>query len=196
MIRSCANLALTWQAGITFAGLISCSAISCRVPRFISTRNIFALYPQFNLKAFERQQLYEIWPYMGSVIICLFVCNPILSLSNSSSFKVYLNYDVTMYGYFGCPCLSMKSISSSQCLISVYNVWSWFVHRIISSQLDTQRITTLNIVFRKSVRWPRAYSPTCSLKSITRRMLPCLSIFLGSWISRANFVKNISTHCW
>jgi len=70
MISSCARLALTRLAGITFVGLITCSAIYFSGALLISTKNIFGLCPSFNLKAFERQQLYEIWPYVGSIIIC------------------------------------------------------------------------------------------------------------------------------
>jgi len=81
MVGSCTHLALTWLAGITFVGLFTCLAISFSGALWILTKNIFGLWPSFNLKAFERQQLYEIWPYMGSIIICPFVYNPIYSSS-------------------------------------------------------------------------------------------------------------------
>jgi len=60
MISSGLRLALTWLARITIVGLIMCSAITFPVALIISTIDIFTLCPSFNLKAFERQQLYEI----------------------------------------------------------------------------------------------------------------------------------------
>ena len=54
MISSCAHLALTRLAGITFTGLIMCLAISFPVAHFISTKNIFGSCPSSNFKAFER----------------------------------------------------------------------------------------------------------------------------------------------
>jgi len=113
MIRSCSRLALTRLVRITFLGLVTCSAISFPVALIISTTIIFRLCPSFDLKAFERQQLYEIWTYMGSSIICPCVYIPIYSSSNSSCSKVQLNIDVRMYGSFGPPFLSMKSTNSS-----------------------------------------------------------------------------------
>jgi len=105
MICSCAHLSLTRLAAITFAGLIACSTISFAVALFISTKNILGLCPSFNFKLFERQQLYEIWPYMGSIIICPCVCTHIHSLSNLFYSKVHIIIDVRMYGSFGPPYL-------------------------------------------------------------------------------------------
>jgi hypothetical protein len=129
MVSSCARLALTRLAGITFAGQIACSANSFPIARFISTKNISRSCPSFNLQAFEKQQLYEIRPYMWSIIICLFVYNTIYSSSNSSCSMVNLNLNVTVYGSFGHPFLLMKSISSSQRLSSVYAASNWFGDR-------------------------------------------------------------------
>jgi len=102
MICSCSRLALTRLVRITFVSLITCSAISFPVAPIISTTNIFTLCPSFNLKAFERQQLYEIWPYMGSLIICWCLYISIYSSSNLSCSKVHLNIDVRMYSSWGC----------------------------------------------------------------------------------------------
>jgi len=195
MISSCAHLALTWVAGITFAGQIICSAISFPVASLISTKNIFGSCPSFNLKTFERQQLYKIWPYMGSVIICSFVYNSIYSSSNSACSNVHLNFDIGMYGSVGHPVLLIKSISSSQCLTLVYAAWSWFGDRTISLPFDTQQITTMNVVFGISGRLLLACLLACSLKSVAGRLLHRLPIFLASRISLAHFFPNISTHC-
>jgi len=195
MISSCAHLALTRLAGITFAGLIMCSAISYPVARFISTKNIFGSCQSFNLKAFERQQLYEIWPYMGSVIIWSFVYNPIYSSSNWACSNVHLNFDVRMYGSVGRLFLLMKSISSSQCLTSVYVALSGFGDRTISLPFDTRQITTMNVVFGNSGRLLLSFLLASSPESIAGRLLPRLSFFLASRISLAHFSKNISTHC-
>src|SRR5882757_546466 len=174
---------------------MTCSAISFPVALFISNTNIFKLCPSFNLKALERQQLYEIWRYMGSLIIwpCLYI--PIYSSSNSSCSKVHLNIDLRMYGSFGPPFLSMKSTNSSQCLTSVYEAWSCFGARTISLPFDTQLIITVNVVFGNSGRLLLAFLAGCSPKSVAGHLLPRLPFFLASRISLAHFFKNISTHC-
>ena len=77
-----------------------CSVISFPVAAFISTKNSFTVCPSFNLKVFERELLYEIWPYTGSFIICLGVYNPIYSSSNSSCVKLNLYIAVRHYGSF------------------------------------------------------------------------------------------------
>jgi len=159
MISSCAHLALTRLAGSTFVGLIMCTAICFSVAHLISTKHIFGLCPSYNMKAIERHQLYEIWPYMGFIIICPCVYIPIYSSSNLSCSKVPLNIDVIMYGSFGPPFLSMKSISSSQCLTSVYEAWSCLGARTISLPFDTQLMTTMNVVFGNL---GRVLSPFCS----------------------------------
>jgi len=181
---------------IPFVGLITCLAISFPVALIISTKNMFTLCPSFNWKAFERQQLYEIWPYMGSLIICPWLYNPIYSSSISSCSKVHLNIDVEMYVSLGPLCLSMKSPNSSQRLTSVYEVWSCFSARTISLPFDTQWIPTVNVVFGNSGRLLLAFLPARSPKSVAVRLLPRLPFFLASWISLAHFFKKISTHCW
>jgi len=195
MISSCAHLALTRLAGITFAGPIMCSAVSFPVARIISTKFFFESCPSFNLKAFERQQLYEIWPYVGSSIICSFVYYPIYSSSKLACSNVHLNFDVRMYGTVGRPFLLMKSISSSLCLTSVYAAWSWFGDRTISMPFDTRQITTMNVLFGNSGRLILAVLLTHSPKSVAGRLLPRFPFFLASRISLAHFFQNISPHC-
>jgi len=70
VISSCPQLALTWLAGITVAGLIMCSAITCPVALFIHSKHLFRFCPSFNFEVFEWQQFYEIWASMGSFMIC------------------------------------------------------------------------------------------------------------------------------
>jgi len=123
MTSSCSYLALTQRVEITFLGLITCLPISFPVTPFFSTNNIFTLCTSFNLKAFERQQLYKIWQYMGLLIICPCVCNPIYSCSNLCCSKVLLNIAMRMSSSFGRPFLLMKSTNASRCLPSVY--WAW-----------------------------------------------------------------------
>jgi len=172
-----------------------CSAVSFPVSLIISTTNIFTLCPTFNLKAFERQQLYEICLYMGSLIISLCLYIPIYSYCNLSCSKVYLNIDLGMYGSFGPPFLSTKSTNSSQCLTSVYEASSCFRARTISLPFDTQWIITVNIVFGNSGRLLLTILHTASPKSVAGCILPRLRCFLASRILLAQFFKNISTHC-
>jgi len=195
MISSCSWLALTRLVQITFVGLITRSAIPFPVALIIFTTNIFTLCPSFNSEAFGRQQLYEIWPYMGSFIICPSLYIPISSSPNLSCSKLHLNIDVRMYGSIGLPFLSMKSTNSSLCLTSVYEAWSCLGARTISLPFDTQWIITMNVVFGISGRLLVAIVPAQSPKSVARRLSPRLSFFLTSWISLAHFFKNISTHC-
>jgi len=152
MISSCSRVPWTLLAGITFVGPITCLAISFPVALIISTKNIFTLCPSFNLKAFERQQLYAIRPYMGSLIICPCVYHAIYYSSNSSSSKVHLNNDVRMDGSIGLLFLSMKSTNSSQCLTSVYKAWSCIGARTKSMPFNTQQIITVNVLFGNSGR--------------------------------------------
>jgi len=196
MISSCSHLALTRLAGITFAGLIMILAISFPAACFISTKNVFRSCPSFNLRALDRQQLYQIWPYMGSVIICSFVYNPIYFSSNSACCNVHLNFDVSMYGYVRRAFVLMKSISSSQWLTSVYAAWSWFRDRMILLQFDTQHITTMIILFGNSGRLLLAVLLARSPKSVASHMLSRLRFFLAAQIFLAHFFHNIPTHCW
>jgi len=158
-------------------------------------QNIFTLCPSYNLKAVERQQLYEIWPYMGSLIICPCVYNLIYSSSNSFYSKVYLNIDVRMYGFFGPLFLSMKSTNSFQCLTSVYETWSSLGARTKSVPFDTQQMITVNVEFGNSWRLLFVFFPMRTSKSVTGRLLPYLAFFIASQISLAHFFKNIWTYC-
>jgi len=109
IISSYSHLALTWVAGIAFACLMMCSAISFHVGLLNSTKNILGLCPCCNLKAFDRQQLYDLWPYLGSLIICLRVYNPTYCSFNWFWWKVHLTIDVRMCHSVRPPCVSMKS---------------------------------------------------------------------------------------
>jgi len=182
----------------TFTGLLTGSAISLPVALLNLAKNIFRLCLSFNLKAFKRQQLYDIWPYMRSIIICPCVYNPIYYSFNSSCSKVYCNIDVRMYGTFGAPFLWMKSISSSQWLTLVYEAWSCSGDRMISFPFDSQRITTMNVVYCNSGRLLLSSLPTCSPKSVTGRSLPCFPHVLTSQILVAQFFKTCepSTSKW
>jgi len=111
IISSWATLGLTCLVGITFAGLITCTAISISVARFMSTNNTLELWPSFNIKAFEMQQLYKFFPYMGSFIICPFVYNPICSSSNLTYSTGCCWIYVRMYVSFGLSFFSTKSVS-------------------------------------------------------------------------------------
>jgi len=71
MIEGWTYLALRSEAGIILAGQITCSTFSLPLTTLISTKNTFKMYPRFNLKASEREQLYQVWPYMSSFISCL-----------------------------------------------------------------------------------------------------------------------------
>jgi len=117
MIGSCTHVTLTWLAGITFASLMMCSVIFLPVAHFVSTNNIFIWYSSFNLKVFERHQLYEIWPYMVSIITCPGVYITIYSYVNLFYSTVNFTIDVWVYGASRPSCVSMKSISYSRCLI-------------------------------------------------------------------------------
>ena len=90
-----------------------------------------------------------------------------------------------------CP---MKSTSSSQCLTSVYKVWSHLGARTLSFPYDTQRITTMKVEFDNSGRLLLTCLLACSPRSITGCLLPRLSSFLASWILLAHFFEIISTH--
>jgi len=195
MLSSCSRPAITRPARITIVSLNTCSAISFPVALIISTPNIFTLCPSFNLEASERQQLYEIWPYMGSLIIgpCLYI--PIYSSSNSSLSKVHLNIDVRMYGSFGPPFLLMKSTNTSQCLTSVYEAWSCVGAWTISLPFDTQWIITVNVVFGNSGRLLLTGLPARSPKSVASRLLARHPFFLAFRISAAISSRNIATHC-
>jgi len=194
MISSCAHLALTWLVGITFAGLIMCSAISFPVDHFISIKTIFWSCLSFDLKGFERQQLYKICPHMELFITCIFVYGPIYFSSNSCCSMVHVNIDVSMYGSFRPPLLLMISVSTSQCLPSVYEAWSYLGATTRSLPFDPQQITTMNILFGNSGMILLALLLVCSPKSVAGRLFPCLPFFLALRILIAHFFKAIWTH--
>jgi len=194
-ITSSAHVAWTQQAVITMPGPITCTAMSFPIALVMSTKHIFGSCPSFNLKTFERHQLYEIWPYMWSLLLLLCVYNHIHSLPNSSWSKVYLKIDVRMCGSLWPLFLSMKWISSSQCLTSVYDAWLCWGTGTISLPVNTQQFTTMNIECGNSGRLLFAFILACSLRSRTIHLFARLSFCFASWLSDAHFFKNISTHC-
>jgi len=101
-----------------------------------------------------------------------------------------------MYGSFGPPCLSMKSINPFQCLSSVYEACSCLGARTISLPFDTQWIILVNVVFGNSGRLLLPFVPARSPKSVASRLLPRLLCFFASRILLAHSFKHISTHCW
>ena len=183
MISSCASHASKGLVGIIFAGLTTCLAISSTVALWISTKNIFGFCPSLNLTAFARQQWYQIWPCMGSIIICPIVYNPIYSSSNLFCSRVQLNLEVRMYGSFRPPFWSMITITSSLCLTLPDEAWIWFGARTISFAFNTQQITTMSGAFDNSRR----------LLLAAGRWLPQPPVFYISQISLENLYQNITT---
>jgi len=194
-ICSGAKRTTTSLAGITSAGLITCSVISFPVAAFISSKNNCTLCPSFNLKAFKRELLYEIWPYRGSFSICHSVYNPIYSSSNSSCVKLHLYNTVSQYGSFGPQFFSMKSIICSQCLTSGYEGWSCLLDVWSLLLFDTQRITTMKVVFGNSGRVLITFLPAHSPKSVASCLLPYLPYFLAFQTSLAKLFNIIWTLC-
>jgi len=158
-ISSGAQLTGKRLAGITFTSLITCSAISSPEAAFMSTKTSFTSCPSFNLKAFERELLNDIWPYRGSFIIWPSVYNPIYSSSNSSCLKLHLYIAVRQNGSFGLQFCLMNSISSSQCLTAVYKAWSCMLDVWSLLPFGSRRITTMKVVFGNSGRLPLAVMP-------------------------------------
>jgi len=195
MIRCCAKLVITCLAGTTFNRLITYFVISIPVVYFISTKNIVRLCLSFNLKAFEWQQLNKICQDMGSFIIWWFVYNPMYSSSHLSCAEVHLNIDVSMYGSFRPPFLSIESISSSQCLTSEYEAYSCLGYSTISLPFDTQWITTMNALCSQFGRLPLAVWPMHYSKLVTGSCLPHLPIFIISQTFVAHCIESISTRC-
>ena len=87
----------------------------------------------------------------------------------------------------------MKSIRSSQCLSSVYEVWSCLGARTISLPFDTQRITIIDVEGSNSGRLLLTILLLRLPKSDAGRMLPCLPFFLTTRISHKHFFNRIST---
>ena len=132
---------------------------------------------------------------MGSILICPFVYDSINSLYHSACSEVHFNIDVIMYGSFGPLFSSMKSISSSQCLKSVYEAWSHLGVSTISLRFDTEPNASMNAEFGNSGRVLVACLLARMPKSIPGDLLPRLTFFLSSRMSLEHFFKNISIHC-
>jgi len=195
LISSWAHLALTQLAGITFAGLITCSTFIYPAALMISITTIFGLCPSFDLQVFDWQQLYEMLLYMGSFIICWCVHNPIQSFSNSSCSQINFNIDVRMDGSFGPLFLSMKSISSYQCVTSVYEAWRCWGDISLRLPFNLPQITNMNGLSGNSGRLLLMFFPTGSPKSVTGSLMPLLSFSVTSWISLAHFWQHFPTYC-
>ena len=99
------------------------------------------------------------------------------------------------YGSFGPQFVSMKSISSSQCLTSVYEASNCMLDVRSLLPFGTRRITTMKVEYGNSGTLPLAFLPARSPKSVAGRLLPRLPIFLASRTSLEHFFRHISTHC-
>jgi hypothetical protein len=102
---------------------------------------------------------------------------------------------VRQYGSFGQQLFLMKSISSSQCLTSVYEAWSCMLDVGSLLPFGAQRFTTMEVVFGNSETLPLAFLPARSPKSVANCLLPPLPFVLASRNSLAHVFTNISTHC-
>jgi len=182
IINHWAHQAIPQQAGIIFHGQMTCPVISFPLARCIAIKNVFRLYSGFNFIIFKRHQLYNFWPYLGSIIICECVYSPTNSLSKSSCSKVHLNNNVRMYGSFRHLFLSLELITSSQCLILVEEISYWIRDGMISFQFDTQWITIMNVPFGNSWRQPVVCSPASCSRSNVYYLLPCLHLFYASHV--------------
>jgi len=160
----------------------------------MSTKNRITLCPSFNLKAFEMELLYDIWPYRRSFMICPGTYNPIYSSSNSSCIKLNLYIAVIQYGSSWEQFLSVKSISCTQCLTSVYKARNWLLEVWSLLPFGTRQITTMKVVYDNSGIVPTGFLPPRSPESVASRLLPRCHFFLASRTSPAHFLKNISSH--
>jgi len=172
-----------------------CSAISFPAVALICTKYTFKLCPSFNLNTIERKLLYKIWKYGGLFIIYLGAYNTIYFSSNSSCIQLHLYIAVRQFGSFRLQFCSMKSISSSQCLTSVFNAWSWLLDIQSLLLFNTRWITTVKAVLGYCCRLPQVSLPTCSVKSISGCLMPSVSFFLTSPTSLANGFNIMPTHC-
>jgi hypothetical protein len=90
---------------------------------------------------------------------------------------------------------SMKSITSSQCLTSVYEALSCMLDVGSLLPFGIQQITTRKVLFGNSGTLPLPLLPACSPKSVADHLLPRLPFFLASPTSLTHFFRNMSTHC-
>ena len=89
----------------------------------------------------------------------------------------------------------MKSISSSQCLTSVYEAWNCMLDVGSLSPFSTQQITILKVVFGNFGTLRLTLLPAHSPKSVAGRLLPRVPFFVASRTFLARFFRNMSTHC-
>lgn len=142
----------------------------------------FRIVSNFHLESIRKVTVILIWPYMGKMIICLHVDNPIYTSSNICYPKVCLNIDNYMYDSFRHQFLLMNSNGSSQCLTMVYKTWCWLGDQMISWPFNSQQIPSMNLVVRNLGWIPLAILPTHSPKSIACLLWPQLPLFLASRI--------------
>ena len=96
--------------------------------------------------------------------------NPIYSSSSSSCIRLHLNIAIRQYGSFGEQIFLMKSISSSQCLTSMYEAQSWMLDVWSLLPCGTRQSTTMKVVFGNSGTLPIAYLPARSPTSVASRL--------------------------
>jgi len=123
--------------------------------------------------------------------------NPIDSSSNSCCIKLGVYISVRQYDSLRPQCVSMISISCSQRLTSVYEVYSCMLHVWLQLPFGTHRIATMNNEFDNSGMLPHPTCDACSPISVSGCLLPRIPFFLASHSLLAHFFKTLSTHyCW
>jgi hypothetical protein len=101
---------------------------------------------------------------------------------------------VRLYGSSGLQFCSTKSISSAQCVRSVYKAWSCMLDVWSLLPFGSRRNTTMKVVFCITGRLPVAVLPAHSPKSVASCFLPHVPFFIASRTSLAQFFTNIFTH--
>jgi len=195
LICSHTHLAITPEAGTTFVGRITSFAISSPVSVFTSIKNPFELCSSFNIIASEWQQLYKIFSDMGAIIPVPFAYNSIHISCKVSSPILYMNIHVWKYGSFRPLFLLIISISSSQCLTTIYEAMCHLGDWIILQHVDSQPIATINVFIRNSGWLGYVILPTHSPKSIAGLLLTCLPCFLNFQIWHIHIFKTIYKNC-
>lgn len=159
------------------------------VAALISTKICFKLGSSFNLKAFERQLLYEIWSYTGLFIICLGRYINRYSASNSSYFEVHLNIEIRQYSSCMPHYISVKSICSSQYLTLLYKASRCAQNICLVSLTSIWLITIMKVNICNSGSLLLSFLAMHCPKSIATCLFPCLACFLTFQILPAHFFK-------
>jgi len=167
-----------------------CSPFSFSMATPISTQNIFIFWPSWNLTALQWQQLYAIYPAMGSFLSCHSVYNPKYSSSNSSCSKMHNNVTIRQYGVFGPSFVSMTLFCFSWGLHSGYETLSWLGD--IWALFGTNQMTIMKDEFHYNGRFSLTIIHTCSPKSVTTHLWPRLPSFSDTQTSLPHFIKNTS----